>query len=74
MATIYSAVRAYSIEDVAVLRESAIASGGAGLMLASETLCGEASPATMMSRLNHQLYEVRPRPSMRPYFWDCTTA
>jgi sigma-B regulation protein RsbU (phosphoserine phosphatase) len=60
MATIYSAVRAYSIEDVPVLRESAIASGGSGLMLASESRGAEASPATMMSLLNHQLYEGTP--------------
>src|SRR5450755_2249285 len=60
MATIYSAVRAYSIEDVPVLRESAIASGGSGLMLASESCGADASPATMMSLLNHQLYEGTP--------------
>src|SRR5450755_1488071 len=60
MATIYSAVRAYSIEDVPVMRESAIASGGSGLMLASESRGAEASPATMMSLLNHQLYEGTP--------------
>ena len=37
MATIHSAVRAYSIEDIPVLREpAAVAAGGSGLMLASE--------------------------------------
>ena len=60
MATIYSAVRAYSIEDVPVLRESVVASGGSGLMLVSESRGAEASPATLLSLLNHQLYEGTP--------------
>jgi phosphoserine phosphatase RsbU/P len=60
MATIYSAVRAYSIEDIPVLRESAIASGGSGLMLASESRGADASPAMLLSLLNHQLYEGTP--------------
>jgi len=62
MATIHSAVRAYSIEDVTVLRESAVvsAAGGAGLMLASESRGADASPATLLTLLNHQLYESTP--------------
>jgi sigma-B regulation protein RsbU (phosphoserine phosphatase) len=60
MATIYSAVRAYSIEDVPVFRESVIASGGSGLMLASESRGADTSPATLLSLLNHQLYEGTP--------------
>lgn len=60
MATIHSAVRAYSIEDVPVLREEiAKAAGGAGLMLASESR-GDASPAALLTLLNHQLYESTP--------------
>src|ERR1035441_3999426 len=60
MATIYSAVRAYSIEDVPVFSESVIASGGSGLMLASESRGSYTSPATLLSLLNHQLYEGTP--------------
>ncbi|MGA7645244.1 MAG: SpoIIE family protein phosphatase [Terriglobales bacterium] len=67
MATIYSAVRAYSIEDVPVLREAATVSAGAdraavgsGLMLASESRGADASPATLLALLNHQLYESTP--------------
>jgi sigma-B regulation protein RsbU (phosphoserine phosphatase) len=62
MATIYSAVRAYSIEDVPVLREAASvgATGGSGLMLASESRGADTSPATLLALLNHQLYESTP--------------
>jgi phosphoserine phosphatase RsbU/P len=61
MATIHSAVRAYSIEDVPVLRETAVVgSGGAGLMLASESRGVDSSPATLLTLLNHQLYESTP--------------
>jgi phosphoserine phosphatase RsbU/P len=62
MATIHSAVRAYSIEDVPVFRESAVVSvsGGAGLMLASESRGADASPAILLTLLNHQLYESTP--------------
>jgi sigma-B regulation protein RsbU (phosphoserine phosphatase) len=62
MATIHSAVRAYSIEDRSVLRETAAvgATGGSGLMLASELRWTEASPAALLTLLNHQLYESTP--------------
>jgi len=62
MATIHSAVRAYSIEDRSVLRETAAvgAGGGSGLMLASELRWTEASPAALLTLLNHQLYESTP--------------
>jgi sigma-B regulation protein RsbU (phosphoserine phosphatase) len=61
MATIHSAVRAYTIEDVPVLREAAIgAAGGSGVMLASESRGADASPATLLSLLNHQLFENTP--------------
>jgi sigma-B regulation protein RsbU (phosphoserine phosphatase) len=60
MATIHSAVRAYSIEDVPALREPvAVAGGGPGLMLASESR-RDASPAALLTLLNHQLYESTP--------------
>jgi sigma-B regulation protein RsbU (phosphoserine phosphatase) len=62
MATIHSAVRAYSIEDRSVLRETAAvgAAGGSGLMLASDLRWTEASPAALLTLLNHQLYESTP--------------
>jgi sigma-B regulation protein RsbU (phosphoserine phosphatase) len=62
MATIHSAVRAYSIEDIPVLREPATvgAMGGSGLMLASESRGADTSPATLLTLLNHQLYESTP--------------
>jgi sigma-B regulation protein RsbU (phosphoserine phosphatase) len=61
MATIHSAVRAYSIEDVPVLREPvAVAAGGSRLMLASESRGADTSPATLLTLLNHQLYESTP--------------
>ncbi len=67
MATIYSAVRAYSIEDLPVLRElvprepaTVGATGGAGLLLDSESRTTEISPATLLALLNHQLYEGTP--------------
>ena len=62
MATIHSAVRAYSIEGIPVLRETASvgANAGSGLMLASESRGADASPATLLSLLNHQLYESTP--------------
>ena len=66
MATIYSAVRAYSIEGMPMRepmpREAAAvgAAGGSGLMLASELRGTEASPAALLTLLNHQLYESTP--------------
>ncbi|MGD0415250.1 MAG: SpoIIE family protein phosphatase [Terriglobales bacterium] len=62
MATIYSAVRAYTIEDIPVLHEAASvgAAGGSGLMLASESRGADTSPATLLTLLNHQLYESTP--------------
>jgi len=67
MATIHSAVRAYSIEDRSVLhdlklRETAAvgAAGGSGLILTSELRWTEASPAALLTLLNHQLYESTP--------------
>lgn len=63
MATIHSAVRAYSLEGVPLLREAAavgMASGG-GLMLASDLKGVEASPGALLGLLNHQLYESTPQ-------------
>ena len=63
MATIHSAVRAYSLESVPLRREPAAvgAAAGSGLMLASDLRGVEASPAALLSLLNHQLYESTPQ-------------
>ena len=62
MATIHSAVRAYSIEGIPLLREPAAvgAAAGSGLMLASEINNSEVSPAALLGLLNHQLIESTP--------------
>ncbi len=68
MATIYSAVRAYSIEDLPVLRELmprepvavGVSTGGSSLLLDSELQATEVSPARLLALLNHQLYEGTP--------------
>ncbi len=62
MATIHSAVRAYSIEGIPLLREPAAvgAAANSGLMLASEIQGAEISPASLLGLLNHQLYESTP--------------
>lgn len=73
MATIHSAVRAYSIEGIPLLREAltaagrggdAIAVGGAaaerGAIVASDIQGAEVSPAVLLGLLNHQLYESTP--------------
>ena len=63
MATIHSAVRAYSLEGVPLLREAAAVgvSAGSGLMLASEGKGAEGSPGTLLQLLNQQLYESTPQ-------------
>jgi sigma-B regulation protein RsbU (phosphoserine phosphatase) len=62
MATIHSAVRAYSMERIPILREAVVgAVTGSGVMLASGIEGGEVSPAVLLSLLNHQLYESTPQ-------------
>jgi sigma-B regulation protein RsbU (phosphoserine phosphatase) len=78
MATIHSAVRAYSIEGIPLLRETAVmgAAGGSGLMLASEVKGGEVSPASLLGLLNHQLIESTPEAKYATLFlgiYDGTT-
>jgi phosphoserine phosphatase RsbU/P len=60
MATIHSAVRAYSLQDIPVLREPAAVSAalGSDVMLVSRGL--DVSPGALLSLLNHQLYESTP--------------
>jgi phosphoserine phosphatase RsbU/P len=62
MATIHSAVRAYSIDSMPRLREPAAvgAAAGSGLMLASEIKGVEVSPASLLGLLNQQLIESTP--------------
>jgi phosphoserine phosphatase RsbU/P len=62
MATIHSAVRAYSIEGIPLLRERAAVGAGAGhgMLLASDVPGAEGSPATLLALLNHQLYQSTP--------------
>jgi phosphoserine phosphatase RsbU/P len=62
MATIHSAVRAYSIEGIPLLREPVAvgAAAGRGRALASDTPGAEVSPAILVGLLNHQLYQSTP--------------
>ena len=62
MATIHSAVRAYSLQDMPLLREAVAvgAAAGSGMMMASGLSTSEISPATLLSLLNHQLYDSTP--------------
>lgn len=59
MATIHSAVRAYSIESLPQLREPVAvgAVGGSGRVMAAWPEGIEVSPSALLSLLNHQLYE-----------------
>lgn len=63
MATIHSAVRAYSLEGIPLMREPIAVgvAGGADLMLASEIKGAEASSANLLGLLNHQLYASTPQ-------------
>jgi sigma-B regulation protein RsbU (phosphoserine phosphatase) len=62
MATIHSAVRALSMQDVPVLREPAAvgAALGSDVMVASGLHGVDVSPGALLSLLNHQLYESTP--------------
>jgi sigma-B regulation protein RsbU (phosphoserine phosphatase) len=63
MATIHSAVRAYAMVGMPVVREQVAvgAATGASMMLACGTEGVEVSPAALLSLLNHQLYESTPQ-------------
>jgi phosphoserine phosphatase RsbU/P len=62
MATIHSAVRAYSLQDIPVLREPAAvgATFGSDVIRASGSRGLDVSPGALLSLLNHQLYESTP--------------
>jgi phosphoserine phosphatase RsbU/P len=62
MATIHSAVRAYSMENLPQMREPLAvgAVSGTGRMMATWPEGAEVSPGALLSLLNHQLYESTP--------------
>jgi sigma-B regulation protein RsbU (phosphoserine phosphatase) len=62
MATIHSAVRAYSMESMPQMREPVAvgAVAGSGRLMASWPEGVEVSPGALLSLLNHQLYESTP--------------
>ncbi|GAC1435279.1 MAG: hypothetical protein NVS1B11_34880 [Terriglobales bacterium] len=62
MATIHSAVRAYSLENIPVLSETAAVGGGpsSSVMSYSELRGAEVYPGKLLSLLNHQLFESTP--------------
>jgi sigma-B regulation protein RsbU (phosphoserine phosphatase) len=62
MATIHSAVRAYSVESLPQMREPVAvgAVAGAGRVMAAWPEGVEVSPGALLSLLNHQLYESTP--------------
>jgi sigma-B regulation protein RsbU (phosphoserine phosphatase) len=62
MATIHSAVRAYSVESLPQMREPVAvgAVAGSGRMMATWPEGVEVSPSALLTLLNHQLYESTP--------------
>lgn len=62
MATIHSAVRAYSLETIPAQGVPAAVGAAAGgrFMMASSHLGNDISPGALLSLLNHQLYESTP--------------
>jgi sigma-B regulation protein RsbU (phosphoserine phosphatase) len=62
MATIHSAVRAYSVESLPQMREPVAvgAVSGSGRMMATWPEGVEVSPGALLALLNHQLYESTP--------------
>jgi len=62
MATIHSAVRAYAIEGIPVFRRAEAVGAGAAVGSKCDPIVpgAEASPSTLLSLLNHQLYHSTP--------------
>jgi sigma-B regulation protein RsbU (phosphoserine phosphatase) len=62
MATIHSAVRAYSLETIPAqgVPVAVGAAAGSGLLMAAGHIANDVSPAALLSLLNHQLYESTP--------------
>ncbi len=62
MATIHSAVRAYSLEGIPLVREMTAAGAASGTGTATSLRPGaEVSPGTLLGLLNHQLYMSTPQ-------------
>jgi phosphoserine phosphatase RsbU/P len=63
MATIHSAVRAYSVEGIPALRQLQGVSGGPSVLTRGGSLIegAEVCPGTLLSLLNHQLYHSTPQ-------------
>lgn len=62
MATIHSAVRAYSVEGIPALRQVQAVGAGPTLVTSHDSILpgAEVSPGTLLSLLNHQLYHSTP--------------
>jgi phosphoserine phosphatase RsbU/P len=62
MATIHSAVRAYSMEGIPALRQMQAVGAGPSLVTTYDPVIpgAEVSPGTLLSLLNHQLYHSTP--------------
>ncbi len=61
MATIHSAVRAYSFGGMPAIQETAVAASASHSVIELATMqTGEVSPGLLLSLLNHQLYESTP--------------
>jgi phosphoserine phosphatase RsbU/P len=62
MATIHSAVRAYSLDDLPALQESIAVGGNGGTRRVSRyaSTNSEISPGALLSLLNHQLFDSTP--------------
>src|SRR5215469_16981065 len=62
MATIHSAVRAYSIEGIPALRQVQAVGAGPGLVEKYDSILpgAEVAPGILLSLLNHQLYRTTP--------------
>jgi sigma-B regulation protein RsbU (phosphoserine phosphatase) len=63
MATIHSAVRAYSVEGIPALRQLQAVGGGPPVLARGGSLIegAEVCPGTLLSLLNHQLYHSTPQ-------------
>jgi sigma-B regulation protein RsbU (phosphoserine phosphatase) len=62
MATIHSAVRAYSMEGIPILRQAQVVGAGPALTMKYDPVIpgAEVSPGNLLSLLNHQLYHSTP--------------
>ncbi len=63
MATIHSAVRAYSLEGIPLVREMMAvgSSSNSEIIMASRAQGAEVSPGKLLALLNHQLYQSTPQ-------------